>query len=660
MRIPKDYYEAEVRDGFYIPSEMKRCWAATIGVLEEIDKICRKHDLQYFAEYGTLLGAVRHGGFIPWDDDFDISMKREDYMVFLKVARDELPEHYELLSVYNNHEYDNFLSRVVNRNFISIEQEFLEANHNFPFAVGVDIFPLDHFEYDDSENELIKNMIVSAQAIVELLDPEVTELEILGETAKAHISRFCDMCGMPIEEGKPIRQQIYIMIERICSLYGSDSSYLTNMYFWVLNGNQVYKKEYFEETVRVPFEFFDICVPIGYDEKLCNCYGNNYMVAMKGGGMHDYPLYDKQKKLLYETTGKNYYKQFEYDSADEIRPVVNVPSRDKREVVFLPFRAKYWPYMEEEWKRTVGEADTDVYVIPIPYYDKILYDMNGDIHYEGDMFPEYVPITPFDKYDFDSRIPDRIVIQNPYDEYDCAMTVHPRFYTSLLRQITPELVYIPYFDIDDRTLDDEKTRYTADFFIKTPGVVRSDKVYLKSEAVKNLYKDKLCEFAHSETGFEWEGHLEVREYIKPEMMEGIREEDIPDVWWKYLLDVNGQGKKVILFHTNVSDIVTQGEKYLDKLVRVLGVFRKQSSVMTIIWHAHPMTQNILEVRYPELWNRYKDILNTFFMDDYGIYEDREDYSRSTAIADAFYGDRDVIMHDFMQSGRPVMIMNTDV
>ena len=150
MKAPKDYYEAEVRDGFYVSSEMKRCWAATIGVLDEIDKICRRHGLQYFAEYGTLLGAVRHGGFIPWDDDFDISMKREDYMLFLKVARDELPNSYQLLSVYNNPEYDNFLSRVVNSSFISVEKDFLEANHNFPFAVGVDIFPLDYFDYNES------------------------------------------------------------------------------------------------------------------------------------------------------------------------------------------------------------------------------------------------------------------------------------------------------------------------------------------------------------------------------------------------------------------------------------------------------------------------------------------------------------------------------
>ena len=660
MIIPKDYYEAEVRDGYYVPSEMKRCWAATIGVLEEVDKICRRHNLKYFAEYGTLLGAVRHGGFIPWDDDFDISMKREDYMVFLKVARSELPKGYQLLSVYNNPEYDNFLSRVVNNNIISLEQEFLEANHDFPFAVGVDIFPLDYFEYNDEENAALKEMVTSVQSLINLITSDVTDIGELDEVVGGTIIRFCEMCKIPLENGKPIRQQLYILNERICSTYDSSSPYLSNIYFWVNKGNQVYRKEIFENTVRIPFEFSEICAPIGYDEKLLNAYGPNYMTPYKGGGMHDYPLYEKQKKLLFEVNGKPFYKVYDWTVDDLNRPQITGPKRSRKEVVFLPFRAKYWKYMEKEWERTLNEENTDVYVIPIPYYDKKTYGFNGDIHYEADRFPEYVEITPFDRYDFDSRVPDRLVIQNPYDEYDCAITVHPRFYTDALLHATPELVYIPYFTIDDCSLDDEKTRYTADFFVKTPGVVRSDRVYLQSAAVKDLYIDKLCEFAGEETRSIWEEKLEVRDYINPAFLEGIKEEDIPEGWWKYLLDDNNEGKKVILFHTNVSDIVMQKDKYFDKLRKVLYLFRQQSELITIIWHAHPDTQAVLEVRYPDLWKKYLEIIDDFFNEDYGIYDDRADYSRSVAIADAYYGDRDAIMHDFVQTGRPVMIMNAEI
>lgn len=58
----------------------------------EVDKICRKHNITYFTDWGTMFGAVRHGGFIPRDDDFDIMMRRKDYKCFLEVAAEELPE----------------------------------------------------------------------------------------------------------------------------------------------------------------------------------------------------------------------------------------------------------------------------------------------------------------------------------------------------------------------------------------------------------------------------------------------------------------------------------------------------------------------------------------------------------------------------------------
>ena len=62
---------------------------ANLILLEEIDRICRKHNISYMLDAGTLLGAIRHGGFIPWDDDADIAMRRQDWEVFRRVARME-------------------------------------------------------------------------------------------------------------------------------------------------------------------------------------------------------------------------------------------------------------------------------------------------------------------------------------------------------------------------------------------------------------------------------------------------------------------------------------------------------------------------------------------------------------------------------------------
>ena len=73
MEFPQNYFCAEVRDDFEIPAMMKRAWAAELEVLSVIADVCERYHLQYFADYGTLLGAVRHKGFIPWDDDIAVS-----------------------------------------------------------------------------------------------------------------------------------------------------------------------------------------------------------------------------------------------------------------------------------------------------------------------------------------------------------------------------------------------------------------------------------------------------------------------------------------------------------------------------------------------------------------------------------------------------------
>ena len=86
MEFPDSYFEDEVREGFFVAGMIKRAWAAQVEVLLDIDKVCKKNQITYFADFGTLLGAVRHQGFIPWDDDLDISMKREDYNRFLAAA----------------------------------------------------------------------------------------------------------------------------------------------------------------------------------------------------------------------------------------------------------------------------------------------------------------------------------------------------------------------------------------------------------------------------------------------------------------------------------------------------------------------------------------------------------------------------------------------
>ena len=91
-KMPDAFLQDEVRCGFLVPAAIKQAWAAELEVLAEIDRVCRLHGITYFADWGTLLGTVRHGGFVPWDDDMDIVMKREDYQRFLTEAVPDMAE----------------------------------------------------------------------------------------------------------------------------------------------------------------------------------------------------------------------------------------------------------------------------------------------------------------------------------------------------------------------------------------------------------------------------------------------------------------------------------------------------------------------------------------------------------------------------------------
>ena len=120
-----EFFIDEVRDGFYVPEMMKRFWAAQLMVLYEIVKICDRHSIPWYADMGTLLGAVRHKGYVPWDDDIDISMKREDWEEFFKYAQDELPEGFCALTARTDEEYDLFIGRVTSSHNININREYL-------------------------------------------------------------------------------------------------------------------------------------------------------------------------------------------------------------------------------------------------------------------------------------------------------------------------------------------------------------------------------------------------------------------------------------------------------------------------------------------------------------------------------------------------------
>ena len=122
-------------------NDIKSLQLICLEILKEIDRVCKKHNILYWLDSGSMLGAVRHNGFIPWDDDLDIAMFRDDYNRFLEIASKELKENYFLQTHQTDSEYPLFFAKVRRNNTFIDEKRYRRLNIHK--GIYVDIFPVD-------------------------------------------------------------------------------------------------------------------------------------------------------------------------------------------------------------------------------------------------------------------------------------------------------------------------------------------------------------------------------------------------------------------------------------------------------------------------------------------------------------------------------------
>lgn len=303
LNIPKNYYNSQTRSNFFIEEKMKRAWAAQIEVLEEIKRICNKHNIPFFADWGTLLGAVRHKGFIPWDDDLDIGMLRNDYNKFLNVAPDELSNFFELKSLYNNPLHDNVKARIITGQFMNFSKEYLEKFHGCPYVVGIDIFPIDYIPKDtvkmNEQLELI-NLILTAASSIPTEPPYSDDILNLA-------SKLERMFNVKFNTKNSLFHEFKKLLDMVSQMYTiSDSCEVCSMIDLACGWDYHIPIECYMSSIEMPFEYTTIPVPTGYDFILKTKYGKNYMTPIQGGGSHDYPFYKKQEQALKEVIEKEY------------------------------------------------------------------------------------------------------------------------------------------------------------------------------------------------------------------------------------------------------------------------------------------------------------------------------------------------------------------
>lgn len=680
MKFPENYFEDEVREGFFVTSMMKRCWAAQLQVLEDVDTLCQKYNIKYYGDCGTLIGAVRHGGFIPWDDDLDICMLREDYELFLKHAN-ELPEYYSILNWRETDDWNETFARIVNTDRIRFDEEFMEYFHGFPYSAGLDIFVLDYM-YKDSESEEERRL--RAEMYMQVANMAQVKLD---DECKELITSVEEMCNVKIDYSRPVHKQLRRLAEdAITEVKRKNADKVCFMAAWIEYHSCFWDKKYCDQIMRVPFENTTIPIPVAYDPILKAHYGD-YMKVNRNGGAHDYPCYAKQEKMLTEKYG---WKSWDYKwnkqelslgnkiregnrlqteaiinkiqkieamiaaspeiygglqaQVDALKLNFGLANTDnkKEEVVFLTLGPKHWKNFSYFWNKEKEKADTDVYVIPISYFDTAI---NGDVlrtHYETEGYD--IPITLYNEYDLSKRHPKRIYIQCPYDDINPAMSVHSAFYSKELLKYTDELIYVPMYNIKEFHSNDAKSAYGLNFTAKTPVVLHADKIYLPTERLKEEYIKALIEFSEGDTDENyWDAKIIVENYMNEDTDGSLSHKE----------------KKTFLYYSDVAPIAIYGDKSLEKICSSLQLLKESSERLNIIWL---ISSNMKEVLNSpachggrKLYSKFTNIVQNFKKEGWGTFS--EDVSSiDFNCIDAYAGNPSPYAHQLSFNKKPVMIL----
>ena len=286
--LPEGFLEEEVRCGYTVSAEIKKLWAVELDLLAEFDRVCRKNNLTYCAFGGTLLGAVRHKGFIPWDDDIDLLMPRRDYGKLQEIAVDEFRNPYFFQNILTDTGLVMGGSRLRNSNTtICNESEWIKPFENK--GIFIDIFVLDNVP--DSELKLKFTKII-LKAFWRMLR-FASYYELYFEKGKSYPfkKRVKGRLALALKHIFGV-QKMQLVYESLCMWQNRHNTKRVAP-LTTFRGKFVYQREWCQDIFYVPFEHIQVPVTAAYDEMLTTQYGD-YRVPKKISSTHSLLLFDAE------------------------------------------------------------------------------------------------------------------------------------------------------------------------------------------------------------------------------------------------------------------------------------------------------------------------------------------------------------------------------
>ena len=232
-----------------------------LDILKTTIEICKKIDVRYFVVGGTLLGTIRHQGFIPWDDDIDIGMLRKDYDRFIEKAKDYLPENLFLQNIYTEENWINNYSKIRNKDTVYVETSVKDMD--IEHGVFIDIFPIDNYPDTTLRERIIKTKL---RMIDRRLASEFFETNPGSMSAKA---RFILAISKKIW---PKAKKASLLKEKIITSVPESS--LLKTYCGAWGDREIAEKKWLEDVEERQFEDIMVNIPKEYDKYLTHVYGD--------------------------------------------------------------------------------------------------------------------------------------------------------------------------------------------------------------------------------------------------------------------------------------------------------------------------------------------------------------------------------------------------
>ena len=300
LRIDDSFFDEEIRNDYLISAQMKKIWAVELDLLNQFIDVCEKYNLEYHVTAGTLLGAIRHKGIIPWDDDIDVQMPRKDYDKLLSIADQAFTKPYFLQTEYSDPGYSKAFAKLRNSETTGIPINDIHCDLHYNQGIFIDVFPLDNLPDEEVERQYFIDELNSANTKIrrffrltygnnEQSKHNNALIRLYKKTVGACLKKFFDLTK--------IKNPFVKRFDNISTRYNKVNTKDCGIFVLYNFKRFAWEREDLESTIPYPFEMLTVRVPKNYEKVLEKTYGDWHKMV-KGGAVHQETMFDTDTPYL--------------------------------------------------------------------------------------------------------------------------------------------------------------------------------------------------------------------------------------------------------------------------------------------------------------------------------------------------------------------------